>query len=76
VVINADGRLYDKGSGYLFGSSSTLRQVVNATRQALALDDAQVRELAVETPLRLLGHRVPGAIALLPRTADGAFLAA
>lgn len=74
-VIAPDGRLYNKQSGYLAGSSSTVRQVVNATRQALGLGDAQLRQLAVDNPLRLVGLQVPGGIAELPRASDGSFLA-
>lgn len=68
--INAEGRLSNPATGYLMGSSFTLRRVVNATRRALGLDDATMRRLAVENPLRLIGHTC-AIVADLPRSADG-----
>lgn len=73
-VIDADGRLADPATGYLMGSSFTIRRVVNATQRALALDDATVRRLAIINPLRLIGLSEP-AIAVLPRDTDGDWLA-
>lgn len=67
--ISAEGRLSNPLTGYLIGSSFTLRRVVNATRRALGLDDATMRRLAVENPLRLIGQ--VSDIADLPRSADG-----
>jgi N-acetylglucosamine-6-phosphate deacetylase len=70
--LEADGRLANPATGYLMGSSLTLRQVVNASRHALHLDDATCTALAVTNPLRLLGIvRHPLS---LPRAADGSFL--
>lgn len=75
ALIHADGRLCNPDTGYLAGSSMTIRQVVNATRTALGLDDAQIHELAVANPLRLIGHAIPEGIAALPRGADGSWSA-
>jgi len=74
VVIEPSGRLYNLQSGYLSGSAFTVRQVVNATRAGLGLDDATLHRLAVANPLRLIGHTVPGGIGELPRAADGSWL--
>ena len=68
--ISAAGRLSNPATGYLLGSSFTLRRVVNATRRALGLEDAVMHRLAVENPLRLIGL-APPLIAPLPRSADG-----
>ena len=68
--ISAEGRLSNPATGYLMGSSFTLRRVVNATRRALGLDDATMQRLAVENPLRLIGHACT-TIANLPRSVDG-----
>ena len=68
----ADGRLFNPATGYLAGSSSTIRQVVNASRVALGLDDAACIALAVTNPLALLGLERP--VAALPRAADGSHL--
>ena len=74
-VISPEGRLYNPATGYLMGSSATIRQVVNASRLALGLDDAAIRTLAIANPLRLIGEPVPAGLPDLPRDADGAFLA-
>lgn len=73
AVIDPGGRLYNPATGYLTGSAQTLRQVVNATRLALGLDDAQIHALAVANPLRLIGHQV-ASMESLPRAADGSWL--
>lgn len=70
--IAADGRLFIPATGYLAGSSSTIRQVVNASRTALGLDDAACTALAVTNPLALLGLQRP--VAALARAADGSYL--
>ena len=70
--LTADGRLFNPETGYLMGSSNTIRQVVNATRTALQLDDASCLALAVTNPLALLGLTTP--VAMLPRSADGTYL--
>ena len=70
--IAADGRLFIPATGYLAGSSSTIRQVVNASRTALGLDDAACTAQAVTNPLALLGMQRP--VAALPRAADGSYL--
>lgn len=75
AVIAPDGRLANPATGYLMGSSATIRQVVNASRTALALDDATIHALAVANPLRLLGLPVPEGLPGLLRAADGSFLA-
>jgi N-acetylglucosamine-6-phosphate deacetylase len=54
-VISPDGRLANPDTGYLMGSSFTIRRTVNATRRALGLGDAVMRRLAVDNPLRLIG---------------------
>lgn len=72
AVISASGRVEHPQSGYLMGSSSTIRLVVNATRAALGLSDADCRRLAVDNPLRLIGATAD--IAWLPRDAAGSFL--
>jgi N-acetylglucosamine-6-phosphate deacetylase len=76
VVIEPGGRLYDLQSGYLSGSAFTIREVVNATRIGLGLDDATMHQLAVVNPLRLIGRAVPDSLKPLPRTADGCWLPA
>lgn len=76
VAIEADGRLHNLQSGYLAGSAFTIRQVANATRAGLGLDDAAMHRLAVANPLRLIGHTVPDGITSLPRAADGSWLPA
>ena len=73
-VIDAAGRLSDPATGYLMGSSFTIRRVVNATQRALGLDDATVDRLAIANPLRLIGLARPE-ITALPRAADGDWLA-
>jgi N-acetylglucosamine-6-phosphate deacetylase len=73
-VIDGAGRLADPATGYLMGSTFTIRRVVNATRRALGLDDATMRRLAIANPLRLIGLAEP-VIAGLPRAADGDWLA-
>jgi N-acetylglucosamine-6-phosphate deacetylase len=73
-VIDAEGRLADPNTGYLMGSTFTIRRVVNATRRALGLDDATMERLAITNPLRLIGVEPPP-IAPLPRAADGDWLA-
>jgi N-acetylglucosamine-6-phosphate deacetylase len=75
AVISPEGRLYNPATGYLMGSSATIRQVVNASRKALGLDDATIHALAIANPLRLIGEPVPAGLPDLPRDADGAFLA-
>ena len=74
AVINAEGRLFNPATGYLMGSSFTIRRVVNATRRALGLDTAVLRRLAVLNPLRLIGMTPPPGLAELPRDADGDWL--
>lgn len=74
-VIAPDGRLYNPATGYLMGSSATIRLVVNASRTALGLDDAAIHTLAIANPLRLIGQPVPEGLPALPRDAAGAFLA-
>lgn len=69
--LSPDGRLFNPATGYLMGSSSTIRQVVNASRAALGLDDATCHALAVTQPLALIG--LTRAIGSLPRAADGSF---
>lgn len=76
TVIDASGKLYNPATGYLAGSAMTMRQVINATRAALGLDDAQIHTLAVTNPLRLIGHTILGGIVELPRADDGSWLAA
>jgi N-acetylglucosamine-6-phosphate deacetylase len=72
--IDAAGRLADPATGYLMGSSFTIRRVVNATQRALGLDDATMRRLAIGNPLRLIGLPAQE-LAPLPRAADGGWLA-
>lgn len=74
VEIEPGGRLYNLQSGYLAGSAFTIRQVVNATRAGLGLDDAAMHRLAVTNPLRLIGQAVPDGLKPLPRAADGSWL--
>ncbi|MBN8524751.1 MAG: N-acetylglucosamine-6-phosphate deacetylase [Planctomycetes bacterium] len=76
AVIHPDGRLCNPDTGFLAGSSMTIRQVVNATRTALGLGDAQLHAMAVVNPLRLIGHGMADGIATLPRGVDGSWLAA
>jgi N-acetylglucosamine-6-phosphate deacetylase len=72
-VINDAGRLENQQTGYLLGSSYTIRRVVNATRNALQLCDADMWQLAVHNPLQLLG--LPSSpIKELPRNAAGDWL--
>lgn len=73
AALDAHGRLSDPATGYLMGSSFTIRRVVNATRRALALDDATMHRLAVVNPLALIGESLPE-ILELPRDADGDWL--
>ncbi len=68
--IDADGRLANPVTGYLMGSSFTIRRVVNATQRALGLDDATMRRLAIENPLRLIGL-AQSTITDLPRSVRG-----
>ena len=74
VMIDPDGRLHNVDNGYLAGSSFTIRQVVNASRAGLGLDEQAVRALAVDNPLRLLGLPRPDGLGSLPRAADGSWL--
>jgi N-acetylglucosamine-6-phosphate deacetylase len=74
VEIEPGGRLYNLQSGYLAGSAFTIRQVVNATRTGLGLDDEAMHRLAVANPLRLIGMAVPDGLRPLPRAADGSWL--
>lgn len=73
AALDARGRLSDPATGYLMGSSFTIRRVVNATRRALGLDDATMHRLAVTNPLALIGQTRPD-IGELPRDADGDWL--
>jgi hypothetical protein len=73
AALDAQGRLSDPATGYLMGSSFTIRRVVNATRRALGFDDTTMRRLAVENPLALIGVPQP-VIADLPRDVDGDWL--
>ena len=73
VEIEPGGRLYNLQSGYLAGSAFTIRQVVNATRTGLGLDDESMHRLAVANPLRLIGMAVPDGLRPLPRAADGSW---
>lgn len=70
--LGVDGRLANPATGYLMGSAYTIRQVMNASRRALALDDAACTALAVTNPLNLLGLRAQ--VVLPPRDAAGDFL--
>lgn len=74
--IAANGRLSNPATGYLMGSAQTLRQVVNASRAALGLDDRTIHRLAVANPLRLVGLPPARGLPGLPRAADGSWLAA
>jgi N-acetylglucosamine-6-phosphate deacetylase len=73
AALDDQGRLSDPATGYLMGSSFTIRRVVNATRRALRLDDTTMYRLAVANPLALIGQPQPE-IAALPRDADGDWL--
>lgn len=73
AALDAQGRLSDPATGYLMGSSFTIRRVVNATRRALALDDATMHRLAIANPLALIGLPQPD-IADLPRDPAGDWL--
>lgn len=70
--LGTDGRLANPATGYLMGSAYTIRQVVNASRRALALDDATCTALAVTNPLNLLGLRAQ--VSSLARNTAGDFL--
>lgn len=74
AVLTREGRLANPASGYLMGSASTIRQVVNATRRALGLADDTMRRLAVVNPLRLIGLEPPVGLSPLQRDADGDWL--
>lgn len=76
AVISADGRIANPDTGYLMGSSQTIRQVVNATRSALQLTDAEIHRLAIINPLRMIGAPVTSDLPYLPRAADGSWLPA
>jgi N-acetylglucosamine-6-phosphate deacetylase len=76
AVITEQGRIFNADSGYLMGSSCTIRRVVNATRRALGLDDAALHRLAVINPLRVIGLQPPAGLAPLPRADDGDWLPA
>lgn len=74
VLIQGDGKLVNPVTGYLVGSSCTLRQIVNVTRRGLALSDDDVAILAVRNPARLIGLSIPPQLPGLPRSADGDYL--
>ncbi|MEK7415883.1 MAG: hypothetical protein AAB263_21465 [Planctomycetota bacterium] len=74
AVIDPNGRLYTPATGYLWGSSYTIRKVVNATQAALKLDDQTMHRLAVVNPLKLIGLPVPTDLQPLARAADGAYV--
>src|SRR5690606_13642444 len=66
LLIQADGKLVNPTTGYLVGSSCTLRQIINATRRGLGLGDDEVATLAVRSPARLIGLTVPDGLPGLP----------
>ncbi len=55
VVLEPDGRLYSPSKGCLVGSSSTMLQCMNHLASLKILDDAELRTVGLENPLRLLG---------------------
>lgn len=71
ACLTPEGRLYNPDTGYLMGSALTIRGVVNATRRALSLTDADIHRLAVENPLRLIGCEGSVGSIDLPRAAGG-----
>lgn len=74
AVIASDGRLYNPATGYLMGSSFTIRRVANAVRCNLGIDDAAIRLLTVVNPLRMIGLSLDALPGELPRDSTGGWL--
>jgi len=55
VILNMDGRLYNSGTGFLVGSSSTMKQCVEFIRSMDILSETEILDAGFLNPLKLIG---------------------
>ncbi|NLH15034.1 MAG: N-acetylglucosamine-6-phosphate deacetylase [Phycisphaerae bacterium] len=55
-VLDPSGRLYNPATGYLVGSSATMKQCMDHLASLNILSDDELRQVGYENPLRLIGR--------------------